>query len=62
MTDLPELPPEPRSTAHQWFRDWTIAFYDLMMKNVFSGDTGKLDLEQNRRLGEILKTVEGNNQ
>ncbi|MBQ9406665.1 MAG: hypothetical protein IJU37_08040 [Desulfovibrio sp.] len=55
----PDLPAEYDNQAHakQWFMDWLISFYGMIVDNVASENTGKIDLQQNAILGAILQTI-----
>jgi hypothetical protein len=55
----PELPYkyDPTANAKQWFMDWLVTFYGLLIDNATSDDTGKIDIRQNSILGEILKII-----
>ena len=56
---FPELPYkyDPQANSKQWFMDWLITFYGLLIDNAISDDTGKIDVRQNAILGEILKNI-----
>lgn len=53
--DYPQLSEDRVNHAGNWFSDWLKAFYALAMDNVsFDGDR-TIDIEENNRLGSILK-------
>jgi hypothetical protein len=54
--DLPELEANEAAT---YMTDWIFALYQLYEDNATSTDTADIDVEQNRRLGAILKGVDG---
>lgn len=59
VVGYPQLTHDYDNQAHakQWFMDWLIAFYGMLVDNVASDNSGKIDVQQNARLGEILKTI-----
>lgn len=53
---LPDLPVEQSHFDRPFYIDWSAAFYDLIVRNVaFTGQ--EFDLEQNSRLGNILRAL-----
>ena len=59
VSGFPELPYtyDSQANAKQWFMDWLVSFYGLLIDNAVSDDTGKINVEQNSKLGQILKTI-----
>lgn len=59
VSGFPELPYtyDSQANAKQWFMDWLVSFYGLLIDNAVSDDTGKINVEQNSKLGLILKTI-----
>lgn len=53
-----DLPEEPRNVAQQNCFDWSLALEVLLIDNAKSGESGALNIEQNMRLGGILKSLE----
>ncbi len=41
----------------QWFKDWLTTFWGLLVDNVSFAGNNKINLEENSRLGEIMKTI-----
>ncbi len=59
LTDYPSLPERYDNQGHakQWYMDWLVSFYGMLIDNAISDDTGKIDIVQNTILGEILRTI-----
>jgi hypothetical protein len=59
IDDYPNLPfnYDRQANAKQWFMDWLVTFYGMIVDNAVSDSTGKFDVQENIKLGEILKTI-----
>jgi len=59
LTDYPKLPDtyDPQYNARKWFMDWLVTFYGMLMDNATTGNSGKINVEQNAILGKIIKAV-----
>ena len=45
--------------AKQWFMDWLLSFYGMVVENATTADGSKINVQQNAILGEILKSIKG---
>ena len=59
VKDYPDLPKlyDAQSNAKQWFLDWLITFYGLLVDNAAQDSSGSIDIHQNALLGAILQTI-----
>lgn len=55
--DYPQLPEDAVDFSKKWRDDWLLAFYGLSMDNVTYSGGSQIDVEQNRRLGELLRQI-----
>ncbi len=49
---------DPAANAKQWYMDWLVSFYGLLVDNVASADGVKINVQQNAALGGILKKIQ----
>jgi hypothetical protein len=49
-----DLPAQPRRVAEELWTDWVFALEDLFRRNAADAEGGTVNIENNRRLGEIL--------
>lgn len=61
ISGYPQLSHDYDNQAHakQWFKDWLTSFLGMLEDNVASDSSGKIDIQQNSRLGTILKDIKG---
>lgn len=57
VANFPKLEDDPVDFTKQWRDDWLLAFYGLAMDNVAFTDGSKINLEENRRLGELIHKI-----
>lgn len=57
VVDYPVLPETAKSQAKQWYKDWLTTFYGMLVDNVTSSDGIKINLEENAKLGSIIKQI-----
>ncbi|MBQ7609291.1 MAG: hypothetical protein IJU76_15190 [Desulfovibrionaceae bacterium] len=57
----PDLPKnyDAQEHAKQWFRDWLVSFYGMLVDNAASDASGSINIHQNALLGTILKSIKG---
>ncbi len=55
--DYPSLPEKAEDFAKKWRQDWLVAFYGMARDNVLASGGKQIDLEQNKRLGDLIKKI-----
>lgn len=61
VQEYPVLPETFVPFSRQWYKDWLTAFYGMLVDNVTYTDGAQIDMEQNRRLGDLIKQLNGEN-
>jgi hypothetical protein len=59
VADLPQLSEDPQRYDRTFYEDWFVAFRGLVDANAMEQGGQLIDLEQNHRLGELLKSLAG---